>query len=100
LSSEELELIFKDNNKQSFSDFHEDLKCLLKLAYLADIYQHQHAGPKGKYLTSTDKLFAFRNKIQVWKKHLSGGNFEMFPLILQIPAQSDYKEVIPLIPFH
>jgi hypothetical protein len=37
---EELQLFFKDNNKESFSNFLEDTKWLLKLAYLADIYQH------------------------------------------------------------
>jgi hypothetical protein len=51
---EELLIFFKDNNKASFSDFLEDTKWLLKLAYLADVYQHfkhlehQHAGPKRK----------------------------------------------------
>jgi hypothetical protein len=31
----------------------------------------------------------------VWKNHLSKGNIEMFPPLLQIQDQSDYKEVIP-----
>jgi hypothetical protein len=31
------------------------------------------------------------------KKHLSIGNIEMFPLLLQVQSQTDYKEVIPLI---
>jgi hypothetical protein len=57
-------------------------------------------GPKGNILTSTDKLVAFRNNIQVWKKQLSSGNTEMFLLLLQIQDQSDYKEVIPLIISH
>jgi hypothetical protein len=37
---EELLLFFKDNNLASFSDFLEDTKLLLKLAYLADVYRH------------------------------------------------------------
>jgi hypothetical protein len=57
-------------------------------------------GPKENILTSVDKLLAFKNKIQIWKKHLSSGNIEMFPLLLQIQDQSDYKEVIPLIISH
>jgi hypothetical protein len=52
-------------------------------------------GPKENILTSTDKLPAFKNKLQVWKKHLSSGNTEMFPLLLQVQRQTDYKEVIP-----
>jgi hypothetical protein len=34
---EELLLFFKDNNMASFSDFLEDTKWLLKLAYIADV---------------------------------------------------------------
>jgi hypothetical protein len=44
---EELQLFFKDNKKWSFSNFLEDTKWLLKLAYLADIHQyikHRTAG--------------------------------------------------------
>jgi hypothetical protein len=57
-------------------------------------------GPKEHILTSTHKLPAFKNKIQVWKKHLSIGNIEMFPLLLQIQGQSGYKEGIPLLISH
>jgi hypothetical protein len=53
-------------------------------------------GPTDNILTSTDKLLAFKNKLQVWKKHLSSGNIEMFPLLLQVQSQTYYKEVIPL----
>jgi hypothetical protein len=56
--------------------------------------------PKENILTSTDKLLAFKNKLQVRKEHLSTGNTEMFPLLLQIQDQSDYKEVIPLLISH
>ncbi len=61
----------------------------MKLAYLADIYQHLNnlntsmQGTKENILTSTDKLLAFKNKLAVWKKHLSRGNMEMLPLLLQ-----------------
>jgi hypothetical protein len=58
-------------------------------------------GPKENILTSTDKPLAFKNKLQVGKKkHLSSGNIEMFPLLLQVQSQTDYKEVIPLIISH
>jgi hypothetical protein len=40
LLREELQLFFKDGDKESFSNFLEDAKWLLKLAYLADICQH------------------------------------------------------------
>ncbi len=73
----------------------------MKLAYLANIYQHLNnlstsvQGTKENILTSTDKLLAFKNKLAVWKKHLSRWNVEMFPLLLQI--QTKYEKVIPLI---
>jgi hypothetical protein len=57
-------------------------------------------GPKENILTSTDKHLTFKNKLQVCKKHLSSGNIEMFPLLLQVQSQKDYKEVIPLIIRH
>jgi hypothetical protein len=91
---------------KKFSNFLEDTKWLLKLAYLASIYQHLNRlnasmqGPGENILPSSDKLLAFKNKIQVWKKHISSGNIEMFPLLLQIQDQSYYKGVIPLIISH
>jgi hypothetical protein len=64
---QELQLFFKE----SFSYFLEDTKWLLKLVYLAHIYQHlptlntSMQGPKENVLTSTDRLLAFKNRIQV-----------------------------------
>jgi F0F1-type ATP synthase delta subunit len=92
---EELQLFFKDNNKESFSNFLEVTKWLLKLDYLANIYQHLNAlntsmrGLKENILTSTDKILVFKNKIQICKKHLRSGNTEMFPLLHKIRDQSD-----------
>jgi hypothetical protein len=40
--------------------------------------EHQHAGPKGNILTSTDRLLAFKNKIRVWRKHLPSGNIDQY----------------------
>jgi hypothetical protein len=64
LLREELQLFFKDNNKGSFSDFLEGTKWLLKLAYLAGVYQPLNTlntstqSPKENILTSTDKRLA------------------------------------------
>ena len=101
---QELLLFFKDNNKASFCECLESTNWQMKLAYLADIYQHLNnlntsmQGAKENILTSTDKLLAFKNKLTVWKKHLSRGNVEMFPLLLQ--TQTEYENVIPLITSH
>ncbi len=53
---------------------------------------------KEDILTSTDKLIAFKNNLALWKKQLSRGNVEMFPLLLQ--TQTGYENVIPLIRSH
>jgi hypothetical protein len=39
---EELQLFFKDNNKESFPNL-QDTNWLLKVAYLADVYQRLNA---------------------------------------------------------
>ena len=99
-------LFFKENNKASFCECLESTNWQMKLAYLADIYQHLNnlntsmQGAKDNILTSTDKLLAFKNKLSVWKKHLSRGNVEMFPLLLQVQTQTKYEYVIPLITSH
>jgi hypothetical protein len=54
-------------------------------------------GPKENIVTCTPKLLAFENKLKVWKKHISNGNTENFPLLIQVTSQTDYKEAIPLI---
>ena len=103
---QELLLFFKENNKASFCECLESTNWQMKLAYLADIYQHLNnlntsmQGAKENILTSTDKLLAFKNKLSVWKKHLSRGNVEMFPLLLQVQTQTKYEYVIPLITSH
>ncbi len=55
-------------------------------------------GTKENILTFTDKLPAFKNKLAVWKNHLSRGNVEMLPVSLQ--TQTKYENVIPLITSH
>ncbi len=52
-------------------------------------------GAKENILTSTDKLPAIKNKLAVWKKHLSRGSVEMFPLLLQ--TETEYENVIALV---
>jgi hypothetical protein len=93
LMREELQLFFKDNNKESFSNFLIVTKWLLKLAYLANIYQHLNTlnssmqGLEENILNSSDQPLAFKNIIHVWKESLSSGIVEVFPLLLQIRCQ-------------
>jgi hypothetical protein len=65
---EELQLFFKDDNKESFSNFLKETKCLFS-RYLSALKHIEHQQvPKENILTSTDKLLAYKNKIQIWKK--------------------------------
>ncbi len=83
---QELLLSFKDNNKASFCECLESINWQMKLAYLGNLsvlnnLNTSMQGTKENIPTSTDKLLAFKNKLAVWKKHLSRGNVEMFPLL-------------------
>ncbi len=97
-------LCFKESDKVSFCECLESTNWEMKLAYLSDIYQHLNnlntsmQCTKENTLTSTGKLLALKNKVVVRKKHLSRGNVEMFPLLLQ--TQAEYENVIPLITSH
>ncbi len=68
---QELLLFFKENNRASFCECLESTNWQMKLAYLADIYQHLHnlntsmQGMNENILTSTDKLLTFKNKLAV-----------------------------------
>ncbi len=70
---QELLLFFKDNNKAIFCECLESTNWQMKLAYLADIYQHLNKlntsmqDTKENILTSTDKLLAFKNKLGLEK---------------------------------
>lgn len=103
---EELLIFFKSINKDEFCNCLEDSVWQMKLAYLSDIYVHLNAlntsmqGPKENILTSTDKLLAFKNKLNVWEKHISKGNMEMFPRLHQIQTDVDYEELLVLISSH
>jgi len=82
---DQLLIFFKDTNKDEFCSYLEDETWVLKLAYLVDIYQHLNTlntsmqGPKENVLTSTDKLLAFKNKLNVWKNIFPEEIWKCFP---------------------
>ncbi len=103
---EELLTFFKNNKKVHFTDCLEDAKWVQKLAYLADIFRHLNSlntsmqGPNENILTSTDKIIAFQNKLKVWKKYISRGNVEMFPLLYELRGATADMEVVAVIGVH
>lgn len=70
----------------------EDNHCTVKLAYMADISEHLNElnkkmqGRSENYLTCSDKLMGFKNKLELWQKKLQNGSQEMF--------QRTYKSMI------
>ena len=56
-----------------------------KLAFLADIFGHLNhlnssmQGENESIPSSTDKLHGFKDKLNMWKRHVLQKNLEMFP---------------------
>ena len=73
---DELMTFFQNENMDDFVEYlQNDIWCA-KLAYLADIFDYLNCvntslqGRKENFLTSTDKLTAFRKKVIFWKNRL------------------------------
>jgi len=55
--------------------------------YLAEIFTHLNSlntsmqGREENILTSSDKLVAFKKKVEIWKNRAKDGNFEIFPSV-------------------
>jgi hypothetical protein len=86
---EELYQYFKEHGKAYFASCIEDHIWLHKLAYLADVYQHLNKlnssmqGNKENILTCTDKILAFKTKLNIWKNHIF-----FFLIYLSMPHHS------------
>ena len=50
-------------------------------------------GSEDNVLSSTDKFFTFKKKINIWTRYVKEHKLEMFPLT----AKANYKEIIDLI---
>jgi len=98
----ELLAFFNQEKMDEYSTLLNDQHWCSKLAYLSDIF-HQlnkvNTSMQGKaenLLTSTDKIHSLQQKIQIWKKHVTKGNLEMFPLV----AKTNHTDIHPLILDH
>ncbi|XP_029443020.1 zinc finger BED domain-containing protein 5-like [Rhinatrema bivittatum] len=76
--------LFEENQQHKFCDLIQNKLWCRKLAYLADIFEHLNkvnSSMQGKgenILTAVDKICAMRDKIAIWKRKVTEGNFEMF----------------------
>jgi len=74
-----------EENKE-FTCLLEDHDWILKLAYLAEIFQQLNIvnfclqGPSKNILICTDKLSVFNKKISIWRTNLEQKNIIMFAL--------------------
>ncbi|XP_076054451.1 zinc finger BED domain-containing protein 5-like [Oratosquilla oratoria] len=68
---------------------------LAKLAYLASIYEKLNElnlsiqGPNTNILTKSDKVNAFRRKLERWAVRYEEGNVEMFPLLEEFVEENE-----------
>ncbi|KOC60752.1 SCAN domain-containing protein 3 [Habropoda laboriosa] len=91
LRNEAREFLLKQNMTELHQLF-EDNHWMAKLAYMADIFEHLNElnkkmqGRSENYLTCSDKLMGFKNKLELWQKELQKGSLEMF--------QRTYKSMI------
>ncbi|XP_035211219.1 zinc finger BED domain-containing protein 5-like [Stegodyphus dumicola] len=85
---EELKVFLTNEGSDYAKQLASDEWCA-RLAYLADIFHHLNElntrmqGRNENLLTSTDKINAFRSKVQLWHQHVESGNLEMFTLTMQ-----------------
>ena len=73
----------KDEGSELVKFFEDDV-FLTKVAYLTNIFEELNAlnlsmqGKQNSIFVMTDKIEAFKNRINFWKKKVSNGNFAMF----------------------
>ena len=57
-------------------------------------------GHRENVLTSSDKILAFRRKLNLWKNHVAKGNLEMFQLLVGLQTEEGYEQISSLIETH
>ena len=103
---DELHKYLQETNQQDFAKCFEDEHWLQKLSYLADIFYHMNQlnkslqGPRENILTSSDKILAFKKRLDLWKSHVAQGNFDMFPRFLKSKSGDGCKKTSCLIESH
>ena len=98
--------MFSRNQQARFGKCLKDEHWLLRLRYSADIFHHMNQlnkslqGPCKSVLTSSDKILAFRRKVNLWNNHVTEGNQEMLPLVLERIREEGHNKTSSLIEFH
>jgi hypothetical protein len=53
--------------------------------------------PGENVLMSSDKIFGFKRKLNLWKNHVAKRNLEIFPLLLGLGSEEGYEQVSSLM---
>jgi hypothetical protein len=94
----ELQFYFQENSRPDFAKCSEDKEWLEKLAYIEDIFRHMNQlnkslqGPGENILSSSDKIYGIKRKLNFGKNHVVKRNLEMFPLLLGLESEEGYHE--------
>ena len=102
----ELQEYFQENKNQDFANCYEDEKCLQRLAYLADMFHHMNRLDKllqdlrQNVLTSSDKILAFRRKLNLLKNHDAKGKLEMSQQFVGLQNEEGYQQISHFIETH
>lgn len=98
----ELLAFFEEMKQKHFCDLLRSKFWTTRLEYLADIFQQLNIlntsmqGIEENILTSTDKIKAFQKKLLIWKRKVTEGNLEMFPLV----SKTCLTDTLPIIVEH
>jgi hypothetical protein len=102
----ELQEYFQENSRPDFAECFEDEEWLQKLAYLPQIFRHMNQlnkslqGPGENVLMSSDKVFGFKRKQNLWKNHVAKRNLEIFALLLGLESEEGYQQASSHIESH
>ena len=92
--------LFRENMHNEFCDLIQNKIWRIKLAYLADIFEHLNKlntnmqGKRENVLTSVDKICAVRDNITIWIRKVKESNFESFPKTAECELKNDISLLI------
>ncbi|XP_053545292.1 zinc finger BED domain-containing protein 5-like [Bombina bombina] len=92
--------LFEENQQIEFCNLIQNNLWCTKLAYLADIFEHLNKintsmqGKGENMLTAVDKICAMRDKIAIWKRKVTEGNFEMFSKTAECELKCEISSLI------
>ncbi|XP_058272819.1 protein FAM200A-like [Hemibagrus wyckioides] len=94
--------VFLSENNSPYADLFNDEIWLARVAYLADVFEHLNTlnvsmrGRGHNIFEQSDKVAAFKKKIELWTKHVNKDRLDMFPNTCNETQQLDIAGKIVL----